>query len=253
MCTVSWLHTGGGYELLFNRDERHARQPALAPQIKERRGVRFIAPADGDFGGSWVGVNQFGLSLGLLNCYGDWTPDPAREYTSRGLLLTDLLDCRSRDEVYSRVRRLALPRFQPFTLLALAPEQPALLARWTGHECLIDGDAESHMPLSSSSFDPPGVVELRQRLFEQMAAGQVDSDILYAFHRSHEPARGAYSVCMHRDDAATVSFSWVKVVGDSIRFTYHAAAPCSFDLARADALEINIVRDSAAAKVTRSA
>lgn len=67
MCTVSWLHKAKGYVLLCNRDERHTRKPALGPRISERNGISFIAPVDGDHGGSWIGVNQFGLTLCLLN------------------------------------------------------------------------------------------------------------------------------------------------------------------------------------------
>ncbi|HXG68974.1 MAG TPA: NRDE family protein [Blastocatellia bacterium] len=247
MCTVSWLRRGDGYELLFNRDERHTRKPALAPRMKELRGARYIAPADGDFGGAWVGVNQFGLTLALLNRYDDSTLAPSGERVSRGLLLPGLLDSRSCAEVYSRFARLGLPRYQPFTLVALAPAEPLFLARWTGRECLMDADAETAMPLSSSSFDTQGVVESRRRLFGQMAArqGGVDADLLYAFHRSHEPARGPYSVCMHRDDAATVSFSWIQVAGGSIRFIYHPASPCSFDPSRASALEMRLTNADA--------
>src|SRR3982751_1081178 len=69
MCTVSWIRTREGYQLLCNRDERHTRRPAQAPTVREDQGVQFIAPIDGDEGGSWIGVNQFGLTLCLLNRY----------------------------------------------------------------------------------------------------------------------------------------------------------------------------------------
>ena len=52
MCTVSWLHTPNGYQLLCNRDERHTRKPGLGPMIRNPAGVRVIAPVDGDLGGS---------------------------------------------------------------------------------------------------------------------------------------------------------------------------------------------------------
>jgi hypothetical protein len=67
MCTVSWIHQGSGYQLLCNRDEKRTRRPASAPQLLTRNNVRFVAPIDGDSGGTWVAVNEFGLSLVLLN------------------------------------------------------------------------------------------------------------------------------------------------------------------------------------------
>jgi hypothetical protein len=57
-------------------------------------------------------------------------------------------------------------------------------------------------------------------------AGKFDRDLLWEFHRSHWPAAGPYSVCMHRDDAATASLSVVTVTRDAVQFVYHGAAPC---------------------------
>ena len=62
MCTVSWLHEPGGYHLLCNRDEKRTRGAALGPRIQKSAGVRFVAPADADFGGTWIAVNEFGVS-----------------------------------------------------------------------------------------------------------------------------------------------------------------------------------------------
>ena len=67
MCTVSWVHQPGGYHLLSNRDEKRTRGTASAPALVERGGVRFIAPIDADFGGTWIAANEFGISLCLLN------------------------------------------------------------------------------------------------------------------------------------------------------------------------------------------
>ena len=63
MCTVSWLRQAEGYVLLCNRDERHTRKPAGGPRVGDVRGVSFVAPVDGDHGGSWIGTNQFGSDL----------------------------------------------------------------------------------------------------------------------------------------------------------------------------------------------
>ena len=228
MCTVSWLRRAFGYVLLCNRDERHTRKPAGEPQIGEARGVSFLAPIDGDHGGSWIGVNQFGLTLCLLNRYDDLSADPKRNYTSRGLLLTDLLDCRDGSQIGKRLADTRLDRFRPFTLLALSVDAPAMLVGWNGRECAIQLDAEVHSPLTSSSFRNPNVPALRRQLFVEMVSQQgiIDADLLHRFHRSHLPDRGPYSVCMHRDDAATVSLSTIRVTRNTIEFIYHPGAPC---------------------------
>lgn len=229
MCTVSWLREGSGYQLFCNRDERHTRRRAAPPQLHQRAGVSFIAPVDGDHGGSWIGVNELGLSLCLLNRYQDETVNLKQTPVSRGLLLTTLLDSDSPAQVSCRTRQTELTCFQPFTLLALAPGTPALLLHWTGRALLTDRHAEAQMPLTSSSYETARVIESRQQQFAklQQQAGRITAELLLQFHRSHAPERGPYSTCLHRADAATVSFSRISVADGTIRFNYQSAAPCT--------------------------
>jgi hypothetical protein len=73
------------------------------------------------------------------------------------------------------------------------------------------------------------VTEHRSRQFVECRGVTFDansSEELLALHRSHIPEAGPYSICMHREDAETVSFSHVVVAGDSITFSYTPAAPC---------------------------
>jgi hypothetical protein len=231
MCTVSWIRQAGGYRLFCNRDEKHTRRVALPPAVRERRGVRVIAPLDGAYGGTWIGVNQFGLSLCLLNRYQDEAIPSieAESYLSRGLLLVELIDCRTRSQTQSRIEQIDLTHVRPFTLLILEPDQSSLLTHWTGQERLSETDGESAMPLISSSHDLTSVSLTRRRQFNNllMESGKVDDNLLDKFHSSHFPTASAYSTCMHRDDARTVSFSKVNVSRDGIEFFYHADSPCA--------------------------
>jgi hypothetical protein len=227
MCTVSWVHVDGGYHLMSNRDERRTRLPAAPPVAHEVRGVRFLAPEDGDFGGTWISVNELGVALCLLNRY-DFEAEPDRDYTSRGLLVRDLADSAGRLAVRERLGATALADYRPFTLVALAPGEPALVARWTGRTCLFEYDGEYTMPLVSSSFEADAVAAFRRELLLGPAGSprSVTLEALDAFHRGHEPRPGPYSVCMHRDDAETASYSRVSVVGDQVEFAYTPGAPC---------------------------
>jgi hypothetical protein len=155
--------------------------------------------------------------------------------------LTDLLDCRRSHHVSERLNDVELDRFQPFTMLALSVDEPAILIDWTGSECTIQLDAEARMPLTSSSLKDPNVLALRRKLFAEMVTTtpaqlprreprpqprRIDLDLLHQFHRSHLPERGPCSVCMHRDDAATVSLSIVTVNRDTVEFGYQPNSPC---------------------------
>ena len=226
MCTVSWTHQSDGYHLLCNRDEKRTRGTAFAPQVMMRGGVRYIAPVDSDAGGSWISVNEFGLSLCLLNGSAGAQWSSARR--SRGLLLRELAWAPSGAECALWIKQLDLRPYAPFSLIILEPRRPAMLADWDGQELTIDPAGDRHMPLTSSSFDAEGVRHSRLNQFARLvpAADSLDPALLYWFHSSHGKAPDAYSPCMHRDDAETVSFSWVIVSGNSIRFLYSPGAPC---------------------------
>ena len=231
MCTVSWIHTSSGYQLLCNRDERNTRKPALPPVIREAAGTRFIAPVDGDHNGSWIAVNELGITFSLVNRYRCFHCSSERNTKplSRGLLLTRLAVCRSLEEAQSRFGTLDLAAYPPFTVVVLAPGRPSLLLHWTGRDSLIECNGEAAMPLVSSSFDARGVEVCRKRLFNTLAAerGRVDLQLLLDFHASHAPTPSAYSPCMHRENALTVSFSRVSVGDGLIEFVYFPIPPCA--------------------------
>lgn len=69
MCTVTWLIDAEGYTVFFNRDELKTRSHARPPTIRKQNGVNFIAPLDLDGGGTWIGVNEFGVTCSVLNNY----------------------------------------------------------------------------------------------------------------------------------------------------------------------------------------
>jgi hypothetical protein len=230
MCTVTWFRSNDGYELLCNRDERHTRLPGTAPLQQTQSGVRYIAPLDGNHGGSWIAVNHFRISFCLLNRY--VTPgsskDEKKVCRSRGLLLLDLVDAPSVVEVRGRVSCSCLEQYEPFTLLALASDAPALLLDWSGRQLSHYFNDENFMLLVSSSYDQRGAEIERRDLFNKMKSerGESDAEWLHTFHASHLPYRGPYSPCMHREDASTVSHSCVRVAGERIELSYFSGAPC---------------------------
>jgi hypothetical protein len=226
MCTVSWAQQPGGYHLLCNRDEKRTRAAALAPRVVEVGGVRYIAPIDPDGRGTWLAVNEYGVSVCLLN--GQSGVESAGPRRSRGLLMRELAWAPSAGECALWTRHLDLRPFSPFSLLILEPRRSAIVAQWDGRELLVDPAGDARMPLTSSSYDAEGVRRSRVMDFARRVdpARPVDPALLYWFHASHGTTPDAYSTCMHREDAETVSFSWVVVTRDAIRFLYSPGAPC---------------------------
>ena len=226
MCTVSWIQQPGGYHLFSNRDEKLTRGRAFAPRLQAEFGVRYIAPVDPESGGTWIAVNEFGVTFCILNAQADCPVAPPQ--SSRGLVIRELVWVRCADDGAFLLGQLDLTGFAPFTLALLEPGRPAALAHWSGRRVTIAGDGEPQMPLTSSSYDAAGVRRFRLQEFARRAgpAARVDPALLYEFHASHGTSPNAYSPCMHREDAETVSFSWVVVTPEEVRFLYSPSAPC---------------------------
>ena len=250
MCTASWLIRPSGYELFFNRDERNERLPAEAPRLSTVGSRTVIAPRDGDAGGSWIGVNDHGLTLGLLNGWQD-PESVVSEPRSRGLLLLDLLESADAEELESRIEALDLSIYRGFHLLALTLTSPSRTGeavsgfRWNGTELRFQ---RPEGPLSSSSYRGPrgeGAEEIafeRRSQLEELRErhGGLDAYLLEHLHTSHYPKRGAFSVCMHREDASTQSSTHIAVEGDRARVRYAPGPPCETPFGEALELPLNV-------------
>jgi len=211
---------------ICNRDEKRTRGIAFAPGVEEIGGVRNIAPIDSDGGGTWLAANEYGISLRLLN--GQPGLDSGGPRRSRGLLIRELARAPSAGECALWAKQLDLRPYAPFSLVILEPERPAIVAQWDGSELVIDPAGDAHIPLTSSSYNAEGVRRSRLNEFANRVgtARPFDPALLYGFHSSHGASPDAYSTCMHRADAETVSFSWVVVTRSAIRLLYSPGAPC---------------------------
>jgi hypothetical protein len=236
MCTVSWIHDKDEYRLLCNRDEKLTRKSAQEPCLAVRNDTRFLAPVDGDFGGTWIATNEFGVSVCLLNGANLTGSEihAGAPGCSRGLLLLDLIPLASVAAICNRLRETDLSAFAPFTLAALEPGRTVAILEWDRSRRTLRFEGAERFMLTSSSFDSEEVQRSRMEEYSHVH----DGEELFAFHRSHAPARSAYSTCMHRVDAETVSFSWIHVSREETDFFYTPGAPC----ANLPAVRLKLVR-----------
>lgn len=229
MCTLTWLRRDDGFELFFNRDEKKDRAPERAPEVFERDGVRFLAPRDGQDDGTWIGVNDRGLAVALLNRYVPSAGPPREAFRSRGLLVMDLLTALHRAEVGERLAETELERYKPFSLFAADPAGRARLFEWTGWHLEETEEPDALMPLASSSFDQALARVHRRGLYADLVAAHgapPGEQALYDFHHSHAGGPGPFSVCMHRPDAETRSFTRVRVGAGGVLLRWRPGPPC---------------------------
>jgi Transport and Golgi organisation 2 len=226
---MTWFdRPDGGFEAFFNRDERRTRLPASAPVERIVGDTRFLAPQDGDFGGTWLAANEWGVVVALLNGAPGGPTDRAAEATSRGLLVYALAGSRSTADAIVRLDRTDLLPFRPFVLVLLDARRDRRIVTWGDGMRVCDPAADLAQPVVSSSFDSAEVARGRRARFHAVAAAASSGrrELHLAYHRDHVPSAGPRSVCMHREDAETVSFSRIEVGPDAVRFLYWPVSPC---------------------------
>lgn len=121
MCTLAIAHrvaVGAPIVVLANRDE-WAGRPSTAPALRQA-GARVFCGTDELQGGTWLGLNQHGLVVGLTNFTGP-ASDLARR--SRGLLCLDMLALTSVRGVVSVASALAADSYNSFTLVVADGQQ----------------------------------------------------------------------------------------------------------------------------------
>ena len=226
MCTLTWHRAPLGYTLFFNRDERNTRLPALPPRLEGDR-LKWIGPVDGDHGGTWILVNEYGITMGMMNGLFREVADPD-EPRSRGLLVRELAETETIAGLEKRIAAIDPFLYRPFRFFAVAPDEPVFFAEWNGQIVQTRRDPAAQPPIISSSFDESEVGRRRRAEYERIVMGKENPevDLLQTYHRSHFPSPSAYSVCMHREEARTQSLTRVDVTAEEARMLYHAGPPC---------------------------
>ena len=224
MCTVSWARTREGYGLLFNRDELNTREPAIEPEEYVSNGVRYLAPLDGRHGGTWILVNEFGLTLCLVNHYPESFAEQDRERPSRGNLVVGCAGSSGGMEVVRSLERFSLDEYPPFHLVAISRTEAHLLT-WDGGGLVHRKTGEWSAPLTSSSFETEGVIRYRMAAYQRLVGPENPRmETLETFHRQHEPSEGACSVLMFRPDACTQSLTRIEVTAVKAMLRYEPQA-----------------------------
>jgi hypothetical protein len=225
MCTVTAVPYDGGVRLLCNRDERRTRLPANPPQIHVLSGQRALFPQDPQGGGTWIGVNEAGVAVALLNLRPAFSTRGGLPQRSRGLIVLELLRCTSLDQAISAANSLDTDLFGPFRVVVVHGRQLAVAASsGTGVIECAQRSLDAPALFTSSSLGDDVAGPPRQRLFEGMVlrgpAGWLDGQT--RFHHHQWPRNTEISVRMERADALTVSRTQIEVTSHSRRLQYEA-------------------------------
>jgi hypothetical protein len=136
----------------------------------------------------------------------------------------------SADEVAAAMEKLPLPNLRPFRLIAIAPRETRITEwRWNLQRLTRGEHNWRRQHWFSSGFHERRAELERQRVCDEASDHQPGGSLswLRRLHRSHAPKRGSFSICMHRPDASTVSYTEVVVSKRRATVRYKPGPSCS--------------------------
>ena len=226
MCTLTFIPKPQGYLLGMNRDERLTREHALAPEAITVSGLPAVYPRENG-GGTWIGSNSAGITFAILN-QNPGSPAPVKE-RSRGGVIPALLGSWRFPEAMRQFQETSLRGMLPFLLVGIFPQEQIISqCVWNGRELeFVRMSWEVRHWFSSGVSDEMARKLRGSTCYEAWKRRDAASAAwLRGLHASHTPVRGSFSICMHRPDAATVSYTEVGFDGGELAMRYHAGHPC---------------------------
>jgi len=228
MCSLSFLPTKDGFHLLMNRDEQRTRAAASPPQLHACGGLTALYPSEPS-GGTWIGLNDHGLTTALIN----WYSKPQLESNpafSRGDIIPRLLSSDTIGAAEAILRDLPLRSLNPFRIFMVYEKEERLI------ECRSDALTMQRIihPWKRSHWFSSGYDEARTATIREQTCTVALRDsktdpagLIRDLHRSHSPEKGPFSLCMHREDARTVSFTEIAWTKGSATMAYQDGPPCN--------------------------
>lgn len=232
MCTLTFVPTEDGYVAGMNRDEKLTRPRAVRPKRFDFPRATALFPSENS-GGTWIGCNSHGNLLALLN-WNDVEPrSDGKSLRSRGVLIPELIGGGDLADTHARYAQVDVSGLLPFRLVgAFLRESLIMEWRWDGLRRQEFKFAWAKQHWFSSSVSDALAQRERGRACEK-AEGEGSLELVSwvrNLHRSHDPVPGPFSICVHREDAASVSYSEVRCSRKSVSMSYRSGSPCSTDL-----------------------
>jgi len=211
----------------MNRDEQLSRATGLPPSERKINGRSVLAPSEPG-GGNWISLNDSGVTFALINWYAIDSPVKASS-VSRGEVVSTVGSLTTALSAAAALEHLPLRRINPFRLIGIFPAVNEILEwRWDREKLSLKKHPWGLLQWVSSGFDELQAQRIRGRAFHEAARQKSVGHLgwLRRLHRLHAPNIGPFSICMHRADAATVSYTEVAVVSETSVMRYFAGAPC---------------------------
>jgi len=233
----------------MNRDERISRGAASPPAVTTYERVESISPRDIE-GGTWIAASGKGIAFALLNWNDVEVLHPKAR--TRGSLIPVLTSSISAHYTQARLSRLDLQGILPFRLVGIFPDENTVREwRWDQNSLHCEHFSWCPRQWCSSSLSDARAALDRGAAFER-AQSENNNDLrgrLRQLHASHDPGRGPFCTCVHRQDVQTLSYTEIICTPENVQCDYLAGSPCQ---AEENRHSISIRRLSARPHATNS-
>ena len=229
MCTLTIVPRDDGYLLGMNRDERVARGAASWPRKAVAGPTEVLYPLD-VAGGTWIAVNEHRMAFALLNwndvfLHGVHLPATR----SRGFVIPEVIRSSSLEQVQSLLRNLRLDGTRPFRLMGVFPDDRQIREwRWDTTRLYSQRHAWERRHWFSSSLSDQRAQALRGGVCEHAWTQEGAGSLVWLrrLHASHANGPGPFSICVHREDVRTLSYTEVVCNADVAHVNYIPGSPC---------------------------
>lgn len=253
--------------IVANRDEFLSR-PSAPPQVLVESPLVY-GGKDLLAGGTWLGVNEHGLVVGIVNRRSEADKERVKR-RSRGLLCLDVLKVKDPIRAVELLRQVKNSNYQPFNLL-FANSKEAFVAYNVEEkiECVRLRKGVHILSNSAIYGGPSGKIDHASSLFndarQQIAQGIMNPSFfsrtfkrgiqiwdqpsmirlfkgVLSNHRSGEGSRDPKdAICVHTGNYGTVSSTVIFYSGNENKFHYYHASgpPCRSEYEKFRSVEIN--------------
>jgi len=243
MCTLSFVPTTSGYFVAMNRDELITRELALPPKLVSFGQTQAIYPREQE-GGTWIAANEHGITLALLNW--NLTETSSKKRRSRGSIIPQVIGQKSLSVIVGKLDAISLEGILPFRLIGICGLRKLIYEwRWNGlslSRTLFDW---KHHHWFSSGLSDTQAEQYRGTTCSTAWSDQTAGTLpwLRKLHRCHSSGPGPFSICVHRFDAKTVSYTEIDYSPERLKFSYIGGQPCEPGAALSIALPLSTPRN----------
>jgi uncharacterized protein with NRDE domain len=236
MCTVVFIPYQGHYFMASLRDEHPNRIKANLPVLSVSKQQKYMAPIDPIGGGSWVGINEYGSVIILLNGgYENHTKKPSYA-KSRGKIVTELLSVKY---IITYWETIDLINMEPFTLIVWSNKLLWHLV-WDGSK-KYQTNVDSYIPhiWSSSTLYTEIEKNERQVLFNKWInqSSVIDQSSLLDFFTSEENSTESIFI-RNNIEIKTHSYSFIEIQSEeNIYINYHDLTEGTMDRQSMDTIK----------------